>query len=418
MKNKIVITAIFALFNVFIFRVLSQNINTEQLIKLGEKDSVYSKVLNENRSIWVHVPESSKMNKANSYPVLYVLDGGEHFLSICSILNQLSPGEVPEMIVVGIANRNNRTRDLTPTKVEEARGAANWVKDSGGGETFTTFIKQELIPYIDNKYPTENYKTLIGHSFGGLLVVNTMIQHPELFKNYIAIDPSLWWDNEVLSKDIAKKLINESYQNKSLFISLANPLSPDKEKRLEKLVKDQSFQTEGIRAIYNFSKIISESKTSKLNFKHKFYENESHGTVPLISMYDGLKFLFSWYKMKSSFVEVMSNPDAPIEAVETVFNDRFVRLSNTLGYTMKPEEDLLNSLGYMYLSRTPEKASLFFAMAIKHYPESANVYDSMADYYLSKKEYDKALKHVTKAYKINAIDYYKKRIEDISKMKQ
>jgi len=416
MKNKIIVTVIFLLINSFIFKALSQNKTSNSLITLGKTDSLYSKILKENRQIWVHVPES--MNTANSYPVLYVLDGGEHFLSVCSVLNQLSTGEIPEMIVVGIANRNNRTRDLTPTKVKEAKGTTEWVKNSGGGERFTDFITQELIPYIDAKYPTENYRTLIGHSFGGLMVVNTLIQHPELFTNYIAIDPSLWWDNEVLSKDIANKLINKKYVNKSLFISIANPLPPDKEKDLNVLVNDASHKTEGLRAIYSFSNRITNARESELNFKYKYYENENHGTVPLVSMYDGMKFLFSWYKMKNKFVEVMQNPNAKAEDAKKAFNGRFKRLSTKLGYDVKPEEELLNNLGYMYLSREPEKSLLFFKMAIEYYPESANVYDSMADYNLSKKEYNKALKNVTKAYSIDKLDYYKNRIEEITKMRE
>jgi predicted alpha/beta superfamily hydrolase len=420
MKNKITFITTCILINVYVFSAFAQsNVNENQLIQLGKVDSLHSNILNESRQIWVQVPESAKTltNHPNKYPVLYVLDGGEHFLSVCSILKQLAPGTLPEMIIVGIGNFENRTRDLTPTKVVEARGASDWVKNSGGGERFTSFIEKELIPYIDNKYPTANYKTLIGHSFGGLLVVNTLINHSELFENYIAIDPSLWWDNEVLSKDITKKLINEKYKNKSLFISLANPLPPDKEKELGVLIKNKTQETEGLHAIYNFSKLVATSEDSKLKFKYKYYEDENHGTVPLISIYDGIKFLFPWYKMSSQFVDVIQNPNSTATDFTNAFNKRFKKISNKLGYKVYPEEDMLNSLGYMFLSREPNKSLLFFNMAVEYYPKSANVYDSLADYYLAKKEYDRALKNVTKAYEINAIDYYKKRMQDITKMK-
>ncbi|MCH2193766.1 MAG: alpha/beta hydrolase-fold protein [Kordia sp.] len=100
-------------------------------------------------------------NHPKKYPVIYVLDGRAHFLSICTVINQLDSDIIAEMIVVGIENSQHRVRDLTPTKVKEANGASDWVKDSGGGEKFTDFIANELIPYMDKKYPTTSHRILV-----------------------------------------------------------------------------------------------------------------------------------------------------------------------------------------------------------------------------------------------------------------
>ncbi|HEX3386461.1 MAG TPA: alpha/beta hydrolase-fold protein, partial [Mucilaginibacter sp.] len=91
----------------------------------------------------------------------------------------------------------NRMRDLTPTNVPPD-------KSSGGGEKFTDFIKTELMPHIDSIYPTASYKMLIGHSLGGLMAINTLINHPEMFNAYVAIDPSMWWDDRKLLNRRAK----------------------------------------------------------------------------------------------------------------------------------------------------------------------------------------------------------------------
>ena len=137
--------------------------NQNKLWELGTKDQVYSKVLSEKRQLWIQIPESATIptNHPKKYPVIYVLDGRAHFLSICSVLNQLGSDIIPEMIVVGIENSQHRVRDLTPTKVKEANGASDWVKDSGGGEKFTDFIANELIPYMDKKYPTTSHRILV-----------------------------------------------------------------------------------------------------------------------------------------------------------------------------------------------------------------------------------------------------------------
>jgi len=390
---------------------------SKDLVSIGQPDSIYSKILNEERTIWVQVPESAnaQTNHPNKYPVVYVLDGGVHFLSVCAVINQLSPGSIPEMIVVGIANSENRTRDLTPTKVKEARGSSAWVKESGGGERFTDFIAEELLPYIDATYPTANNKTFVGHSFGGLLVVNTLLHRPELFNNYIAIDPSLWWDNEVLTRDITATLAGEAYKNKSLFLSISNPLPPDTEKDINVLLKDTSMNTEGLRATHKFSKTVAETTTSSLHFRYTYYENEDHGTVPLISIYDGMRFLFSWYKMSGNLVDTIKDPTTTTAKLTLAFTTRFDMLSDKLGYQVYPEEEMLNNLGYMFMATAPEKSLGFLQMAIGYYPENANGYDSLSDYYESQNELQNAILYSEKAFAISGSEYHKNKLEKLKK---
>ena len=158
------------------------------LYNVGITDSIYSKNLSEYREYWVHLPNNYSPNNKIEYPVLFVLDGGVHLNGVASILSYQTPAYMPEMIVVGIANYQNRTRDLTPSEVKMRRGFR--VRESGGAEIFTNFLKNELIPLIDEKYKTTNYRTIIGHSYGGLYVINTLVNHSELFANYIAIDPA------------------------------------------------------------------------------------------------------------------------------------------------------------------------------------------------------------------------------------
>ena len=155
---------------------------TDNRIIIGTVDSVQSKILNEKRKIWVHVPESDPVGLFSSvrYPVVYLLDGDDHFSSVVGMIERMNHSSAnpvsPDMIVVGIPN-TNRTRDLTPTKsaidppfVEDS----SMIKISGGGEKFMSFIEKELIPYIDSIYPTAPYRIFIGHSLGGLKRIDTV----------------------------------------------------------------------------------------------------------------------------------------------------------------------------------------------------------------------------------------------------
>src|ERR1700712_4345206 len=133
-----------------LFFIVSQSAFAQDIvgntIVLGHTDSVQSKILNEKRTIWVHLPAgAANKNNTPRYPVVYVLDGSEHFASVAGIIQYLSEANgnmfCPDMIVVGI-NNTDRTRDLTPTygAFDYENKPTNSFKTSGGGEKFTAFI--------------------------------------------------------------------------------------------------------------------------------------------------------------------------------------------------------------------------------------------------------------------------------------
>src|SRR6202012_3769275 len=99
-------------------------------------------------------------------------------------------------------------------------------RQTGGGDNFLDFIGKELIPYIDAHYPTTTYRVISGHSLGGLAVINALFNHPQLFKGYIAIDPSIWWDGQRWIKKYEPELSQRDFGNKSLFVGIANNIPP------------------------------------------------------------------------------------------------------------------------------------------------------------------------------------------------
>jgi hypothetical protein len=201
------------------------NAQTKQqfLSKVGIVDSLYSNTLNEYREIYIQLPESYKPNSNQKYPTAYLLDG-ENLLPIANnVQNFYSGGFMPEMILIGISNAKNRTRDLTTSSIKKMNGIL-FKQENGKADKFLKFIKRELIPYVESKYSVTNYRTLIGHSYGGLFTIYTLINKPELFANYLAIDPSLDWDNQKLLKQAKTVLQTKDYKGKSLYISLSGQL--------------------------------------------------------------------------------------------------------------------------------------------------------------------------------------------------
>ena len=164
---------------------------------LGVIDEMHSAELGEKRILNIYLPEGYNQNDTIRYPVIYLLDGtaDEDFIHVVGLV-QFSNfpwiNRVPKSIVVGIAN-TDRTRDFTyPTSIEEDLKA---YPSSGHSHIFIAFIEKELQPFIESKYKTNNTRTIIGQSSGGLLATEILFRKPHLFDKYIIISPGLRWDN-------------------------------------------------------------------------------------------------------------------------------------------------------------------------------------------------------------------------------
>lgn len=379
------------------------------LSQIGIKDSVYSEVLKESRVFYVQFPEEFDPGSDRKYPVAFILDG-ENLLPALSVTQRFYMGGfLPDMILIGVSNQENRTRDLTPSVVEPNYGP------NGGADQFLRFVGEELIPYVEENYPASDYRTLIGHSYGGLFSIYTLIHQPELFTNYLAIDPSLDWDDQLMLKEAKEVFANGNFSGKSLYISLSGQLHMQKpEITIDNVMQDDSEFTLFARSNIAFSEFIRANSGEGLDFDWGFFPKDLHGTVPLPSLRNGMISLFGWFQMEKT--ELFNIPETPKEDLLELMNYRAEKLEAHFGYPEPPfPEDLITMSGYMSMDRGQmEKAKMFFEQGIHYFPKSANLYDSMADYYEANDDPKSALKFVKKAYEISGSDYHKNRIEELA----
>lgn len=163
-------------------------------VAIGERVTLDSKVLGERRTLNVFVPPRVTGADPNArFIVVYILDGADSYLHAVSAVTSLVWEEdMPPAIVVSV-NNTNRNRDFTPRAANPStvpRGTS-----SGGANAFLDFLEREAIPYVDAHYSTMPYRVLVGHSLGGLLAIHALSERPALFSGYIALDPSMWWDD-------------------------------------------------------------------------------------------------------------------------------------------------------------------------------------------------------------------------------
>jgi len=412
MKRAIYLIAIISLTLSEGFGQILGNIDpTTNQISIGVQDTLYSETLGEERNIWVHVPRSRIYG--HKYPVIFLLDGEFHFESVVGIVRSNVINKLmPEMIVVAITN-TNRYRDLTTSHIGDD------TNPSGGAENFTKFIESELIPYVDDNYPTISHRTFIGHSLGGLVVTNTLINHSHLFNNYLAIDPSLSWNDQKLLNAAKSTISKREYENHSIYIAIANTINNDKTKDavpFEMALKDTTTATLHLRSIVEFSKLLKSN--DQLLSTWKYYPDETHGTLPVVALHEAIRFLFSWYKF-DHWNEFYS-PDSELtgEQLVTLITSHHDNISSKLGHPRLPNEDEVNKLGYMFLDKKDYKRAFpFFELNIKNYSKSANAYDSMGDYYNSVSDKANAIKYFSKSIELGGVNGTKEKLAELKKEK-
>lgn len=205
---------------VFLMVIYSCTNNTLPNDTIPQHDSftIQSKILGELRTINVWVP-SKYYNSADSLPVMYMADGGikEDFPHIANTLNKLiTENKIKPLILVGIENTERR-RDLTGiTEIASDKEIAPKV---GGAINFRNFISIELFNEINKRYKTTPVKSIIGESLSGLFVMETFFLNPEMFDNYIAFDPSLWWNNHSLVRSAKDFLKINNYNGKRIWFA-------------------------------------------------------------------------------------------------------------------------------------------------------------------------------------------------------
>jgi predicted alpha/beta superfamily hydrolase len=351
--------------------VYAQNTGT---ISPVNKFTIHSEVLNEDRTVSIYKPPAIAEFPGSISPVIYLLDG-----ELVSDLVRAQIGyfceiwrELPPITVVGIENlpgKTTRNRDLIPSTYSS--------NGRGQGEAFLRFIREEVMPLAEKDYKQKPYRVLIGSSLAGFFTLHTFLHHSNLFDSYIASSPSLHVKNNALMQELTEKLNTTGNSAKVLFFGVGN---------------------EGARYVSNTTKLDSLLKKRQLpNLRHRFeyYPNETHGTTPMKSYYDAIRFIFRVGHEDLNMVleEITYN------VLEDYYSDR----STIFGIPMKPNEFIINNYGYRFLyeMNQPDKALEFFMVNIENYPQSANAYNSYAEGLLVKGDKHNSLLHYEKAFALN-----------------
>ena len=346
-----------------------------------QERTMKSCVLNEDRLIQIGLPNSYAQAENEKYPLILLTDGEWHFNMIHEASKLIYQNGGPKVIVVGI-NNTNRTRDLTFSNSPED-------PSSGGAHDFLTYIETELLPFLKNNYRISNHRILLGHSAGGLFTTFTMVSKPDLFNAYVAVTPTIRWDDYKLLDRFVDQTFEELSQSQVAFhMSIGNEANDER------------------KGVLKLDSVFSTIQSKEITYSFTQYSHLSHVTVPWNAYFDAMhtvydKFFVSEDRLSSSLSDIIS-----------YYND----LGQFFDYDPKVPQRVLLNRGYELLrSNKLEEAKENFEHYASSYPNVPIPFSNLGDICLHLGQDKQAKKHYKRAYELYPTKYVESKLKEITK---
>lgn len=325
------------------------------------------------RKYWVSLPKGYN-ETTDRYPIIFLFDGNEQFLRnlILFDTDQLTEnGEIPPCIIVGIIQRN-RVLDFGPLYAVKS----NPNSDKVNGDKFFDFLKEELLPELKKNYRTQDFKIGIGHSLGGLFLLNSFTKDSGFFNGIIAISPAL-----------------EMNRDSTLFSNLQKTLH-------SKLSKQTFFcwssGTDGINEVTFrpasklLAKLLADNPNPLFRYKYVDLPGKYHNNTPLYTMLDAFGFLFGDWDIAKWYRGLFY--DKNVEPV-AAYRQRKEIIKKIYGFDEDPTEDRIqNNVGSQLITKKKYTEALpYLIKALQMKPNSSGYNEDLSEVEENLKNYSAAL---------------------------
>jgi predicted alpha/beta superfamily hydrolase len=250
----------YSFFALLLLGCKSKSVVYNDPVPVHESVIIDSRFVQEKRVINIWTPPGYG-DGGRAFSVLYMPDGGvgEDFPHIANTLSELiKSNKIEPVILVGIEN-TERGRDLTGRSIVDAHEKYG-IPMTDGAKNFRAFILEELVPEIERNYRITDKKGIIGESLAGLFVVETFLLQPGAFDFYIAMDPSLWWNDNFLVKNAAEYLTELPDSSRKLWFAGSNT-------------------TDIFEYTRQFAELLNHEQPEGLEWTYSDEPNEKHHTI-------------------------------------------------------------------------------------------------------------------------------------------
>ena len=310
-----------------------------------------SKAFEKDRTIKVHLPQRYLSDTITKFAVTYVLDAqSDNFWNMAksNISYLVGSYAVIPMIVVGISS-DNRGSEFTPPC-----------------NTLNDHLRNEVFTLIAEKYRVNDFKTIIGHSWGGLYVGDALFgKNADMFDSYLALSPSFDYNDNIIVHRADSVLRARTSFKKSFYYTVGDLGRIEYENAPPAILLDS---------------ILKTHPNTTLDWQFKRMINHDHWTLVISSINEGLINLSRNYlidtKVIADFVKI--NKTNIKTQIEVFYKNK----QTNFGYIYEPSGKYFRYLADDY--RDIEKydiAMQIYQYAVAKSPDEITINMNIADTY-------------------------------------
>jgi predicted alpha/beta superfamily hydrolase len=343
----------------------------------GRKFKFESKILDEEKEIYISLPENYD-ERTYKYPVVYVVEAEFLFTPTTVITKHMAMrNEIPQSIIIGIANGDHSKRSEMTLPIH-------------GGKVYDhlKFLRNELIPYIEENFRANSHRTIIGLSPSTGIVLESFWTEPDIFTGYISLATHLTWPPRKgvsMIEQIIKTVTDKNHPKASIYFGIA-----------EQDITRKPYET----AVYEEAvDKLKDVAVVKVNFKLEGLKGEEHYGMALTGLRNGFKTIYPLMKPMNRFREA----DDPASEIR----HHYEMLSQNYGFKTYPiqmshsHSESLSSLASAFSRWKMHKKSInLFNLGIEYFPNSSRLHMGLAEVYQKINMPEKAVKAAEKAIKI------------------
>ena len=328
MRIEMFIAAVFA-FAAWVQGVRGQeeahpNVEPPTPIVFAERHQVASEALGETRQVEIRLPESySQTAPSRIYPVVFVLDGELLFEPVAATVSHLgSVGRMPEAIVVGLPNHTGDRLGLSPKFLDRDGNPSSF---GGREEFYLEFLRDELLPYLDARFRTADFRILFGVSPTAAFALHSFWRAPDLFQGYAAmvagsLPDKVYTNHESLTNAIEASLRENPDRKAWLYLSSA-----------ESNVRERE---EIGASLKNLERRLQPFRARGLSLLTEVVPGAAYATV-LPAITSALDLIFPAETWDPSYVSFLREEGPALKNLES----RFSALSASYGFPVVPLGD-------------------------------------------------------------------------------
>ena len=312
---------------------------------------INSKIFDKERKVKVFLPKRYLRDSISKFAVTYVLDAQHQiFWDIVkgNSSYMIDNYSVMPMIIVGVVS-DNRGSEFNP-KSDKLR----------------QHINDEIFPLIEKNYRIDNFRAIVGHSWGGAFVGNTIFsEHRDMFNAYIGISPSFGDKENIIEKHADSLLKSKISFKKYLYLSHGD-------------VGRRELEFSGY--VNNIDSLIKAYPNKTLAWQPRHIKDVGHWQIVGPSYCDGLLSMSRNYFADQKIIEGFTkNKNEKIKKLVAEFNANKL---NNFEYSHKASANYFNFVANDFKAmKDYQNAIEIYEMALEIDQENLRVYGNLADIY-------------------------------------